>query len=748
MKRRGFLQQAGSMLAALGLSETGLWWLADRARSALAQPAGRKLALLVGIDRYPEAISGSGNVPLTGCATDVRLQQEVLIHRFGFQPEDILTLTDEQATRSQIETALVEHLQDRAQANDVVVFHFSGYGSRVQLSESANSWQNTLISVDGGTSEGEVGTVNDLPLETLWLLLGSLPTDRILTVLDTSYFYPKRSLQGNFRIRSLPQSAPRILGSSAREFPARWQRDSGFGSRFADRRQLPGVVLGAANSEGCALEAQWQGFSAGLLTYALTQQFWQMTDKTTLSSVGQYAAGRVKQWTENVQQPQLCWGMEFPCPEKVLENDTSRLSEWLAPTVGEADGTVLAIDESGTARIWLAGLPPEIVESYGANAVLTIASTPNPDAPPTTQLQVRVREGLTVKAQAMEFSGIAPLQVGQRVWESVRVLPRNPSLTVALDGTLARIERVDATSALAALRHVVPVTMGEQPADCLFGRVRQPQSSDEAGSPQSERGTYGLLSPTHEPIPGSLTDTEEAVKTAIGRLSSLLDRLRAVKLLRSLANEGSSRLGMKASLVVVGAEDRVELEKQTARGMGNLEKSIPAFREANGIFTLPALSRIRYRVKNLSDRPIYFTIFSFDPDGRTPIYYPLTPDDQRQQHPIPPGEMAIVPAPSESEGWLLPRTPGLVTTQIIGSTRPLTATLTALETAKIPKSNDPEAVANPLEIASAIVEDLHQASLPATQDLGLTKETFALDVRHWVTLNFAYEVVGEGIRTS
>ncbi|HIK32258.1 MAG TPA: caspase family protein [Oscillatoriales cyanobacterium M59_W2019_021] len=742
MKRRGFLQRAGSLLAALGLSETGLWWLAEGARSALAQPAGRKLALLVGIDQYPETIYGSGNLPLTGCATDVRLLREVLVHRFGFQPDDILTLTDDRATRSQIETAWVEHLQNRAKADDVVVFHFSGYGSRAKLSDSADSWQNTLIPVDGGASEGEAGTVNDLPLETLWLLLRSLPTDRVLTVLDTSYFYPDRSLQGNFRIRSLPQSAPRILGSSAREFQDRWRRDSGLLGRFVDLRKIPGVVLGAASPEGWALEAQWQGFSAGLLTYALTQQLWQMTDKTSIPIVGQSAAGRVKQWTGNAQHPQLCRGMELPCPQKEQGNPPGISPGLLAPAVGEADGAVLAIDEGGTARIWLAGLPPEIVESYGANAVLTTVPTPNSDAPPATRLQVRVREGLTVKAQAMESSGSATLQTGQPVWESVRVLPRHPSLTVALDGTLERIERVDATSAFATLRRVSPVTVGEQPADCLFGRVRQPQSIVlEEGSPQSSRGTYGLLSPAGEPIPGSLTDTEEAVKTAVGRLSPQLEKLRALKLLRSIANEGSSQLGMKASLVVVGPEDRISIEKQTARGVGNLEKPTLTFRETNGILTLPALSRIRYRVKNLSDRPLYFTIFSFDPDGRTPIYYPLTPDAQRQQRPIPPGEMAIVPVPSQSEGWLLPRTPGLVTTQIVGSTRPFSATLAALETAKVPKSNDPEVVANPLEIASAIVEDLHQASLPATQDLELAKEMFALDVRNWATLNFAYEVV-------
>ncbi|NJP22544.1 MAG: caspase family protein [Hydrococcus sp. CRU_1_1] len=52
-------------------------------RRTLAQTTNRKLALLVGIDRYPQ------NRQLNGCVTDVELQRELLIARFGFKPQDI-----------------------------------------------------------------------------------------------------------------------------------------------------------------------------------------------------------------------------------------------------------------------------------------------------------------------------------------------------------------------------------------------------------------------------------------------------------------------------------------------------------------------------------------------------------------------------------------------------------------------------------------------------------------------------------
>ena len=122
MKRRGFLQQAGWILAALGTSEAGFAALGNRATQVLAQPTQRKLALLVGIDRYVDAAYGNNGVPLSGCTTDVELQRELLIHRFGFQASDILTLTNTRATRSQIETAFITHLREQAKPGDVVVF--------------------------------------------------------------------------------------------------------------------------------------------------------------------------------------------------------------------------------------------------------------------------------------------------------------------------------------------------------------------------------------------------------------------------------------------------------------------------------------------------------------------------------------------------------------------------------------------------------------------------------------------------
>lgn len=94
--RRHFLQTAGATLAALGWSQWDVMQRSDRYGRLLAQSTPRKLALLVGINAYPE---DGLFPPLNGCVNDVELQYQLLVHRYGFNPSDIVTLTDEQATR-------------------------------------------------------------------------------------------------------------------------------------------------------------------------------------------------------------------------------------------------------------------------------------------------------------------------------------------------------------------------------------------------------------------------------------------------------------------------------------------------------------------------------------------------------------------------------------------------------------------------------------------------------------------------
>ncbi|NER19602.1 MAG: DUF4384 domain-containing protein [Symploca sp. SIO1C2] len=782
LNRRNFLQKAGLGLAALGVSETVLSLLGDHSLAVplldryfqvLAQPNGRKLALLVGINKYP------GNISLAGCLTDVELQKELLIHRFGFKAGDILTLTNSQANREDIETAFVEHLTKQAKAGDVVVFHFSGYGSRLQkIDESAPnnppSIQNSWVPVDGALPTKSGQLANYLLEETLVLLLRSLATDQVTTVLDTSYTSPESSFQGNLRVRSYPRSPKQKASSGELAFQeqirGRFKSASEQWQQAKMLKPLPAVVLAAASSDEVAMEAPWNGFSAGLFTYALTQYLWQATPATTIHTSLSSTAGTVKQLAAR-QQPQL---ISQQTPQKSLLN-------YYLPTASSvgADGVVTAVEDNGkTAQLWLAGLPAIVMEYYSNNSLLKIDS-----ASASVQLQIRSKEGLTAKAKLVSASvgDNEQLEVGQLIQESVRVLPHNLGLTVALDSNLQRIERVDATSAFAAISSVSSVvTTSEQPADYLFGQVLAVYTAALSETdPSVKKDGYGLFYLSGDLIRNTTGTTGEAVKSAVNRLTNKLDTLLAAKLLRLTANEGSSRLGVRASLEVVSPEPRLVMQKETWRS-SSLTSQCPPLCDLStaeeGVTTssatqpntyygdlklgmsegaIPTLemgNRIKYRIENYSDQPVYFMMLGLDSSSNAIALYqiqPLATASQSNNKPtlkegmILPGETLTIPQDNTASDWTISGLPGIAEIQLICSLAPFPKAIKALQAARYPQGEGERIgdLFHPLPIVQALLQDLHDASAVAPELIGSISDNYALDVNAWATLSFIYQVV-------
>ena len=87
-------------------------------------PNGR-YALLVGIDDYP----GTDN-DLRGPVEDTRIMERVLIEKFGFDPANVMTLRDADATRQNIAQGIALHL-GQAGPDGVAVFFYSGHGTQI-----------------------------------------------------------------------------------------------------------------------------------------------------------------------------------------------------------------------------------------------------------------------------------------------------------------------------------------------------------------------------------------------------------------------------------------------------------------------------------------------------------------------------------------------------------------------------------------------------------------------------------------
>ncbi|MEH2207229.1 MAG: caspase family protein [Nostoc sp.] len=704
MKRRTFLERIGSILAVLGITEVEWLSLGNRYYQALAQPSLRKLALLIGINQYPKFSA------LSGCLTDVELQRELLIHRFGFQGSDILTLTEEQASREFIEAAFLDRLGKQAKPSDVVVFHFSGYGSRVKLETSPDTMQNALVPANASSTSQDEKTVNYILEETLLLLLRSLPTNRVTAVLDTSYYAPTPVL--GLKSRALPESLEAKLAAEELDFLQQLKTQK--------LPSTPIVLAATSNPKQPAREELFSGFSAGLFTYALTQYLWEFTPTTRIQVALSYMENSLSKLGSK-QQPAL------------LSSQKNQHLTSLPPdnNIIGAEGAVTAIEEDGkTIQLWLAGLPPHVLLYYGVNSRFTLATT-------TEELVLRSRTGLTAKAQITQIEGANPLQIGQLVQEAVRVLPRNINLIIALDTGLERIERVDATSAFAAFPHVSTVVAGEKPADYLFAKLQQTPSR------------YGLFSLGGELISNATGEAGEAVKLTVQKLAPKLSTLLAAKLWRLTENQGSSRLALKATLEIINnISPRVIVQRETVRTFKtetSIQKSLPTP-------IVPIGSRMQYRVENQSDRPVYLILLGLNNNHTAIAFYswetpqePNTADTKPllKEVVIAPGETLTLPQTNTASEWVISGPASECEHQLIFSTAPFNATLTALNTAKYSTAEQGTIgpLLNSLDVVQALLQDLHNASALKTEINGTTADSHSLDVNNWASLSFSFQVL-------
>ncbi|BAY20700.1 peptidase C14 caspase catalytic subunit p20 [Calothrix sp. NIES-2100] len=702
MKRRTFLQRIGSILAVLGVTEAEWLTWGNRYYQALAQPSLRKFALLIGINQY------SQNPKLSGCLTDVELQKELLMHRFGFPAANILTLTEEQASREFIEAAFLEHLGKQARPGDVVVFHFSGYGTRIQL--ATDTVQNALVASDAQNSK----IVNYLLAETLVLLLRSLPTDRVTAVLDTSYYAP--TMGTGLGIRARPEIVDGELASAELDFLQQLKSQNS-----ASKAELtpPLLLTATADPKQSARELLLSGFSAGLFTYALTQYLWEATPAKTIQvSLGQVESSMRKLGSK--QQPAVVSNQKNPL---LADN-------FVADSAIGGEGAIIAKEDDGkTVSVWLGGIPPQVLEYYSPNSRLSLVSG--------EQLILRSRTGLTAKAQFSTIDNTTSVQVGQLVQEAVRIVPRNINLIVALDTRLERIERVDATSAFATVSRVSTVVAGEQPADYLFSKLL----------PMPTR--YGLFSLGGEAIFNNPGEVGEAVKVAVQRLAPKLPTLLAAKLWRLTENQGSSRLAIKATLEIISSiSPRVVMQRETMRTLGGET----ATNKSLSTLIVPIGSKMQYRLQNLGDRPVYFILVGFKNNRSAIAFYPWqTPPEPNsletkplvKQIVIAPGETITLPQSSGTSGWVIPGPAYEAEHQLIFSTTPFNETLTTLETAKN-STTDQQPIGpllNPLQVAQAILQDLHNASQLKAEINGTSADSYVLDVNNWATLSFNFQVI-------
>jgi hypothetical protein len=624
------------------------WLTQGTALAELIDRGNHKRGVLIGVNQF--GIAGAG--------MDVALQRELLCYRFGFSPGEIITLLDRQATRGAIEAAITNHLIQTTVPGDGVVIHFSGVG--------------TLVGDEPAlmTGDGQI-----IPYSTLELWLRAINTDRLLCVIDGGYRYPGTPIVGNLRVRSHPWNGAGRLSAAELSYQAELKK------RLAPKL-TPGVILQAA--EFCG-ELPWDSFNVGFFTYALTQQLWQVNRPDGVNPA-----------LSNVRDLLHQFGLEAifpPTPE-----DRSVWQSFISPEVG--DGVVVT-GEGKTGELWLGGMPLCPLAYYGAGSLLKTA---------TQLLQVKSRNGLTAKVEVV--GGEGALQKGTLVQEEVRAIPKNVNLIVAMDSSLSRIERVDATSALSTIPRTIGVNGGEQYADCVFGK---------------DEGRYGLFTLGGMPIVDSFGSVDESVSGALRRLRPILESLLAIKLLHLTLNPHSSYLGFEAAV-------RVQPSNQTNsftlfQTSTRQSPRYPRTRLPDHNLTIG--DQLSCQIQNLTDQTLHIRIFCTDARYRlmSPSFVipPYASDNV-----VPPQKQLIIPQPYAPVNWFVASPQGNFEVLIIVSRSPFKNLTNVMGQTAGQSTNGMLVFPNPLPIAQALFQDLTQRE---------SEDTWFLPMQQWATIGFSYRVV-------
>jgi hypothetical protein len=301
-------------------------------------------ALLVGIDDY-----AASSVPdLHGAVNDVALMKSLLVNRYAFAPKNIAVLPDSTATRSAILAGL-ETLIAQTQRDDVVVFYFSGHGSRVRdrSDDESDHWDETLVAHDSRLTG--VFDISDDELNEMVARL-SARTPNVTVLLDSCYSGTGARLTATVRrapddLRDPPQRAGGRAPEGVSDIRA-------LGANFV-------LISGSAATE-LSHESPFEGRIHGAMTYHLVRTL-QASRHATYRSLFPELVSQVSGQFPS-QHPQLegtgmdspVFGISSAAVERyvLVEPEGDQLARVMAGSMyGIGKGTVIDVHAPGSESI-------------------------------------------------------------------------------------------------------------------------------------------------------------------------------------------------------------------------------------------------------------------------------------------------------------------------------------------------------------------------------------------------------------
>jgi len=751
IKRRHFLQLAGSTLATVGISQLDIMRQGDRYSRALAQEGGRKLALLVGINDYPFGDK------LSGCLTDVDLQKNLLIYRFGFQEKDIRILKDKEATRQGILTAFEEHLINQAKPGDIVVFHFSGHGSQIydadcdSKNDNGKCVNSTFIPFDNNLSFAERakgGVVNDIMGHTLFLLMYALNTENVTVVLDSCHSGGGK--RGNLIVRAMTGGEQLKPSQAEIEYQQQWLRQLNLTPEEYKKKRKEGVpkgvVIASAKREQYATDACFTGFNAGAFTYAMTQYLWQQPGNEPLSSAIVNISRNASEIANNnriAQEPE--W------EDKPGSNVSARPIYFLNKTTLPAEAVVTQV-QGDTANLWLGGINSQSLKAFDQKGATFSVIDSRGQAVGELKLEPESRQKLEAQGKLLKGKAAKILQPGTLLQEKMRPIPKDINLEIGLDPSLGN-DKNKAERALQAIKNiqVVPMQQGKEVA-YIFGRITNDnqkfQKQSNADLPPV--GSIGLFTPALELIPGSFGATDETVDAAVTRLKAKFKSLIAARLVKTILNTGSSRLNVTASMSRADSNCQTYASVYTIRGsrQGTGAPEVACNSQSSSSLVsslkLPLGTPVKFEITNREDRNLYMSVLVIDPEGEITVVFPNKWAAIEDASLVEAGETREIPQKGTDKFQFLVAKPlGMVEVLVIASSKQLKETLLALRSIAARGDRSPGPVGlrgnEPTEITRRLIQDLESEFDNA--DNSLPDEVAGADTSQLAAMSITFEAI-------
>ncbi|MGB6013702.1 MAG: DUF4384 domain-containing protein, partial [Nodosilinea sp.] len=700
------------------------------------------------------------------------MQYNLLVHRFGFNPTDVLKLTDDDSaispSRENILQAFETHLIQQAQPGDVVVIHYSGHGSLVADPDpvlvAACRQNSSSFNNDGGlngtlvpnnpTAANQTGPdiiVPDIMGRSLFLLMERINTENLTLVLDSCY--SGAGTRGNASVRAvnsrLGRSGESFMASPEEfENQARWLKDLNMTSEeFHDRRArgvAKGVALGSASCDQEAVELPIDDHQhSGIFTYLLTSYLWQLPWAEPAETLqANLIRSTLTTVTKKIQIPIF----EYK-PDSQNNQQPLYFSELSAPF---AAGVVTNVPGEGI-EVWLGGVSSQNIKTASPGTVYALF---NGEGQEVANLVLESRAGLVGTGRLAAGQSVA-VKTGMLLREKVLAIP-NPTLRVGVDPSLG----ADVAQAQAALQATLATTTPsgqtvgwlsvlpvDQQSDIeyLLGRTTPEiqqllrNAGDTAPPPV---GTIALFAPDlSSVVPQTFGATDEIITATVERLRPRLKSLLAGRVLRELATVTTAEFNV-AGEVIDGGGRGVSIPIAGSQG-GSARSGRGVMVSTEPFYTN---EEIKIRVKNREAKPVYLCVLGIGNDGKIQPLQPANWDAPEEASRVARGEEITVPAPEDRSRFSLSGS-GYVELITLVSHEPLRALLQSLQTiargAGISRGFVDLEEDDTLDVVAGLLGDLDAASRSANNGgTGQTTAgTSAVDSRTIAVFSTVIEVV-------